>query len=87
MHAKRRPWGGLLATGITTAAMYTLLFRYEREVMATFTRTDAWYPMLPVLAAFAFSFSHGAFTGYFWEVLGVRPKQNVQAQADAADTD
>jgi phosphate/sulfate permease len=49
-----------------------LLYLYEREIMAAFTRTDGWFPVLPVLAAFVFSFAHGAFTGYFWEVLGIR---------------
>ncbi len=79
-----KPWGKLAATGVVTAALYALLFLNEREVMASFTRTDGWYPLLPVLAAFAFSFAHGAFTGYFWEALGVRPKPKVQERADDA---
>jgi len=49
--------------------------------MALFTRTDGWYPALPVLTALLFSFVHGAFTGYFWQVLGVvaRPADKAVA--------
>ena len=77
----------LLATGLTTAALYSLLFGYETEVMAHFTRTDGLFPLLPVLTAFAFSISHGSFTGYFWDALGVRSRAKVEQLADEADTD
>jgi len=65
----------LVASGIVSGTLYLLLYLYEREIMAAFTRTDGWFPVLPVLAAFVFSFAHGAFTGYFWEVLGIRGRQ------------
>ena len=84
---ERKPWGRLAATGVSTAVLYTLLFTFEREVMASFTRTDGFYPALPVAAAFVFSLSHGAFTGYFWDVLGVKPRPKVQELVDEADTD
>lgn len=61
----------MLLSGAASALCYVALFAYEKEVMALFTRTDGWYPLLPVLTAFGFSFAHGAFTGYFWEVIGV----------------
>ena len=61
----------MLLSGAASALCYVVLFAYEKEVMATFTRTDGWYPLLPVLTAFVFSIAHGAFTGYFWEVMGV----------------
>lgn len=66
---------GMIATGMASATLYALVYLYEAEILQTFTRTDGWYWMLPVVAAFVFSFVHGAFTGYFWEVLGVRPRQ------------
>ena len=65
----------LLATGLMSAGLYFLLYLYEREIMASFTRTDGLYPALPVLAAFLFSFVHGAFTSYFWEALGVTARK------------
>jgi hypothetical protein len=81
----RKPWFKLIATGSATAILYTLLFAFEKEVMASFTRTDGLYPLLPVVAAFAFSLSHGAFTGFFWDALGVRGRPEVQARSDDAD--
>lgn len=80
-----KPWGKLVATGTVTAILYTLLFAFEKEMMASFTRTDGLYPFLPIAAAFAFSLSHGAFTGYFWDALGIKPRPKVQQQADDAE--
>jgi hypothetical protein len=83
MSGHSKPWLGLVVSGIASALCYGVLFTHQKEVMASFTRTDGWYPLLPVLTAFVFSFSHGAFTGYFWEVLGVKarePKKEVVGQ-------
>jgi hypothetical protein len=84
-NAAMKPWGKLIATGTVTAMLYTLLFAFEKDVMASFTRTDGLYPFLPIAAAFAFSLSHGAFTGYFWDALGVKALPKVQERADDAD--
>ena len=70
-----KPWLPLVVSGVASALCYGLLFGYQTEVMAAFTRTDGWYPALPVLAALVFSFAHGAFTGYFWEALGVTARK------------
>jgi len=72
---RRKPYPQLIASGIVSAALYLLLYLYEREILATFTRTDGWYPALPVVAAFVFSFAHGVFTACFWEVLGIRGRK------------
>ena len=72
---KSKPYPQLIASGIASASLYLLLYLYEREIMAAFTRTDGWFPALPVLAAFVFSFAHGAFTAYFWEVLGIKARR------------
>ena len=71
-----KPYLGLTVSGLFSGGLYLGLYLYHHEIMAAFTRTDGWYPALPVITAFVFSFVHGAFTGYFWEVLGVsaRPK-------------
>ncbi len=74
MTAAAKPRFLMLVSGAASALCYVLLFANEKEVMAAFTRTDGWYPALPVLTAFLFSLVHGAFTGYFWEVLGVVPR-------------
>jgi len=70
-----KPYLQLIASGIVSGALYLLLYLYEREILSAFTRTDGWFPALPVLAALVFSFAHGAFTGYFWEVLGIRGRR------------
>ena len=74
MAIERKPWLGFLVSGVASGAGYALLFAHlnDSEVMSVFMQKDRWY--LPVMTAFAFSIAHGAFTGYFWEVLGVRAR-------------
>ncbi|MBI4203708.1 MAG: hypothetical protein HY527_01665 [Betaproteobacteria bacterium] len=67
-----KPYWKLCLSGAVSGALYLLLYLHEKEVMENFTRTDGFYPALPILAAFVFSIAHGAFTAYFWEVLGIR---------------
>ena len=74
---KRKPYFGLVVSGLASGSLYLLLYLYRVELMASFSRTDGWYPALPILAAFVFSFAHGAFTGCFWEVLGVTPRKKA----------
>ena len=74
---QHKPYPGLIVSGLVSGALYFALFLYHREIMAAYTRTDGWYPALPVITALVFSFAHGAFTGYFWEVLGVSAKRKV----------
>jgi len=72
---RSKPYPQLIASGIVSGSLYLLLYLYEREILAAFTRTDGWYPALPVAAALVFSFAHGAFTACFWEVLGVKGRK------------
>lgn len=32
-----------------------------------------WHVLVPIAIAFVISFAHGAFTGLFWEVMGLKP--------------
>jgi len=32
-----------------------------------------WFVLIPILLAFAVSLLHGAFTGLFWEMMGLKP--------------
>ena len=73
--ARRKPYAELVVSGLVTASLYLLLFVYEKEIMQVYTRTDGFYPALPIITAFAFSFAHGAFAGYFWEVVGIRARR------------
>lgn len=70
----KKPYIGLVVSGVLSGALYLLLYLYEKEIMESFTRTDGWYPVLPVITAFVFSFAHGAFAGCFWEVIGIRAR-------------
>jgi hypothetical protein len=74
MSIERKPRRGLFLSGIATALCYGLLFAFlnDQEMLALFMKRENWF--LPVVTALIFSLAHGAFTGYFWEVLGVRAK-------------
>ena len=72
----------MLLSGAASVLCYAVLFAYEEEVMVLFTRTDGWYPVLPVLTAFVFSLAHGAFTAYFWEVIGVQARRPVMQELE-----
>lgn len=41
---------------------------------------QAWHVLIPILIAFALSFTHGAFTGLFWEVMGLKPANRPKAR-------
>jgi ribose/xylose/arabinose/galactoside ABC-type transport system permease subunit len=32
-----------------------------------------WHVLIPILLAFAISYVHGAFTGLFWNLMGLKP--------------
>ena len=39
-----------------------------------------WHVLLPILLAFAVSIVHGAFTGLFWEAMGLKPAARAEAK-------
>ena len=63
----------LFGLGLAVVALYAALFVFETDVIRLCSR-GGWGFLFPVGAAFAFSFFHGAFTGLFWDALGVRPR-------------
>lgn len=69
----QKPVGRAVVYGAISFLLYALIYVYEEQVLQLATK-GGWYFVLPVLVAFVFSFFHGGFTSYFWEVLGVRPK-------------
>jgi hypothetical protein len=68
-----RPAGKALAYGAVSLLLYVALFVWEDQILRWTTR-GGWYFVLPVAIAFLFSFFHGGFTGYFWDVLGIQAK-------------
>jgi hypothetical protein len=69
----QRPIGRALLYGVVSLALYALIYIYQDEFMH-WTTKGGWYFIFPVMLAFLFSYFHGGFTRYFWEVLGVRAK-------------
>lgn len=65
----------LFVLGAVVAVLYALLFIYEDDVIRL-CKQGGWGFLFPVSVAFVFSIFHGTFTGLFWDVLGVKPKQS-----------
>ena len=63
-----------LALGVLTLLLYVSLFLMEDLVLHV-SALGGWYVLIPIAIAFVFSLAHGAFTGYFWDVLGVKARK------------
>ncbi len=69
--------------GAATAALYAAVFLNSGTIMKYFTM-GGWYAALPIATVFVFSFVHGAFAHYVWEVLGIQaPRKTVQPRPAA----
>lgn len=71
----KRPLLPLLFYGCATVILYLLLFIYSEQLVEWAYQTKSGNKLLfivPVVIAFVFSYFHGAFTGYFWETIGLR---------------
>lgn len=67
-----------LLLGAASAVLYLLLFLYSDRLteLARLTREgDKLYALVPLVVAMVFSLVHGAFTGHFWDLLGLRAKK------------
>lgn len=71
----KRPMLQTLLYGCASIALYMLLFIYSEQLVNWAYETKSGHKLLfivPVAIAFVFSYFHGAFTGYFWETIGLR---------------
>ncbi|MGD9785872.1 MAG: hypothetical protein AB7E80_09110 [Hyphomicrobiaceae bacterium] len=75
-----RPWFRLpprvfkaVWTGLLSLSLYALLFYYEVAVLKA-SVGEVWSFLVPLVIAFVFSFAHGAFTGAFWDAVGLKPR-------------
>ncbi|MGF1644332.1 MAG: hypothetical protein ACFCUJ_11850 [Thiotrichales bacterium] len=59
--------------GVLSAALYALLYVLADPILELSQRGH-WYFVIPIAIAFAVSFVHGNFTGYFWDLLGFKAK-------------
>jgi hypothetical protein len=67
-----------LILGAASVGLYVLLFAFADQFarMAEATRAgEKLYALVPIVVAMVFSFVHGAFTGQFWDLLGLRAKK------------
>ncbi|MBM3564594.1 MAG: hypothetical protein FJX42_00580 [Alphaproteobacteria bacterium] len=74
----RRSWGRIAAAlglGLLSLAMYGALYLFADRIVAFTAQGGAVSTALLIATAFAFSIVHGAFTGRFWDVLGVKAKK------------
>lgn len=60
--------------GLVSLVLYFLLYFFEDSILA-FTSRGGWYFIAPVAIAFVFSYVHGSFTAFFWDVLGIKAKK------------
>jgi hypothetical protein len=67
----------VVGLGTLSLLLYLLLFQFADRLtaMAAATRQGAkLYALVPIAIAMVFSFVHGAFTGHFWDLLGLKAK-------------
>jgi hypothetical protein len=73
----------MLGYGALTAGFYTAVFANQGTVMLYFTKGGLFAATLPVLTAFFIAFSHGGFTNYFWQVMGIEAsKKKIQRRQE-----
>ncbi len=77
----KRPIAKALAYGLASLAVYAALFANADLFLEWARRTrdgERLLALIPVAVAFVISGVHGAFTGYFWEVLGLRAASGAE---------
>jgi len=74
--SKKKPLGKMILFGICSAIIFGAVLSYQSIITGYFTR-GALYAALPIAGAFAISYIHGHFTGYFWSVLGIEAKKSA----------
>jgi hypothetical protein len=62
-----------LLLGTYSVILYFLLYHFN-DLILDFSKQGGWYFVVPIVIAFTFSAIHGTFTGYFWDLLGIKAK-------------
>ena len=71
---KKKPYLSALILGIISIVSYVLIFK-NQETVTDLTTKSGYFIMLPIVAAFYFSFIHGAFASTTLSVLGIEAKK------------
>jgi hypothetical protein len=69
--------GKTVALGTISSTLYGGLYTYSAELveLAEMTRDgEKALFVVPIAVAFLFTLVHGTFTGYFWDLLGLKAK-------------
>src|SRR5690349_702413 len=75
MERRSANWSKAIFWGAITALLYATMF-YNADLIIELARTTPetpWHVLVPIGIAFAISWTHGAFTGLFWELMGLKP--------------
>lgn len=62
-----------ISLGALSATLYYSLYHFNEQILE-WSKQGGWYFIVPITIAFIFSGVHGAFTGHFWDLLGVKAK-------------
>lgn len=73
-YVKKKPYWKMIIMGAISISLYALLL-LKGDVIVNYCAKGGVYAVLPIIAAFIFSYFHGGFTGSFWSVLGVEAKK------------
>lgn len=60
-----------IGLGLLSLVLYILLFT-NAEAILMMSLQSGWGFLVPIGIAFLFSFVHGAFTGGFWDMVGLK---------------
>lgn len=66
-----------LLTGTASVGLYILLYFFSQDIRHLAEATihgDKGLFYVPIVIALLFSLVHGAFTGHFWDALGLKAK-------------
>ena len=71
---KKKPYLMTAVFGVISLSAYVALFTHQGWVTSTFTK-GGYYAAYPIVAAFLFSFIHGAFASNLLNVCGLEAKK------------
>ncbi|MEW6446863.1 MAG: hypothetical protein AB1426_02035 [Bacillota bacterium] len=73
---EKKPVGKFLFWGILSLGLYAVLFIKGDEIQGWFMTGGVYRAALLSVVAIVFSIVHGNFTGFFWDVVGIRGKKH-----------
>lgn len=72
-NSKKKPFMKTLLFGLGTIVLY-VVFIFNAQKVTEIISQGRWSFVLVIIIAFIFSFFHGNFTSYFWDLVGIHGK-------------